>query len=106
MTTIDVTPRHASGSRAGQIVIYGNRWCGITQMLRRALDRSGIGYEYVDLDERPDVYARLDRLAAGRLHTPVVYVDGEWLMEPSLRDVEAVLRRTRGGAVRGSVGWW
>ena len=105
MTMIEVNPRPASESRVGQIVIYGNRWCGITQLLRRALDRSGIGYEYVDLDERPDVYARLDRLAAGRLHTPVVYVDGEWLMEPSLREVEAVLRRTRGSARR-SVGWW
>jgi mycoredoxin len=105
MTMIDLTPRQRSDDRVGQIVIYGNRWCGITQMLRRALERSGIGYEYVDLDERPDVYARLDRLAAGRLHTPVVYVDGEWLMEPSVGDVDAVLRRTRGGARR-PVGWW
>jgi mycoredoxin len=75
------------------VLIYGNRWCGITQLIRRALDRGGIDYDYVDLDDRPDARARLERLTGGRLRTPVVHIDGEWLMEPSLREVQTVLAR-------------
>ncbi len=101
VTPIGVAPvapvapwRRARPARAtAQVAIYGNRWCGLTQMIRRYLDRNGIGYEYVDLDANPAAEARLQQLTRGRLHTPVVYIDGEWLMEPSVRDVESVLLR-------------
>ncbi|MDO9063126.1 MAG: glutaredoxin family protein [Microbacterium sp.] len=88
-TLVQPEPR----SRTIPVAIYGNRWCGITQLIRRALDRAGIDYDYVDLDEHPAVHARLEALTRGQLRTPVVYVDGEWLMEPSLRQVEAALSR-------------
>ncbi|WP_022881634.1 glutaredoxin family protein [Gryllotalpicola ginsengisoli] len=95
MTMIqDVTPGYVRRSvRTVPVAIYGNRWCGITQMIRRALDRAGVDYEYVDLDAHPEIDHKLRMLAAGGLRTPVVYVDGEWLMEPSLRQVEAALAR-------------
>lgn len=73
------------------IAIYGNAWCGETQLIRRALDRAGIEYAYVDLDVHPDAHRKLQALAGGRLRTPVVHIDGEWLMEPTLREVDAVL---------------
>jgi len=82
------------------VAIYGNRWCGLTQMIRRALDRAGIPYEYVDLDAHPDAERKLQLLAGGGLRTPVVYVGGEWLMEPSLRQVESAIAR------HGSVPTW
>ncbi|WP_210479419.1 glutaredoxin family protein [Naasia sp. SYSU D00948] len=75
------------------IAVYGNRWCGISQMIRRALERAGIDYAYVDLDLHPDAERKLSYLAGGDLHTPVVYIDGEWLMEPSLRQVQQALAR-------------
>lgn len=75
------------------VAIYGNRWCGLTQMIRRYLDRAGIGYDYVDLDANPGAEARLQRLAGGQLRTPVVYIDGDWLMEPDLSEVRSVLSR-------------
>lgn len=96
MTIVDVTPvptRGAPRTRAVPVAIYGNRWCGITQLIRRALDRAGVEYAYVDLDEHPSVHERLEALAGGRLRTPVVHIGGEWLMEPSLRQVQAALAR-------------
>ncbi|AZH80437.1 NrdH-redoxin [Microbacterium sp. Y-01] len=96
MTIWDVTPtrpRTVPRLRTVPVAIYGNRWCGITQLIRRALDRAGIGYDYVDLDEHPSVHSRLEALTRGRLRTPIVHIDGEWLMEPSLRQVQAVLAR-------------
>lgn len=79
------------------VAVYGNRWCGLTQMIRRALRRDGVDHEFVDLDLYPDAERKLQRLAGGRLRTPVVYVGGEWLMEPSLRDVQNALARHGAG---------
>lgn len=96
MTMLGVTPTRIGSIPRTPIVpvaIYGNRWCGITQLIRRALDRAGIGYDYVDLDDHPAVHARLEQLTGGRLRTPVVHIDGEWLIEPTLRQVQAVLAR-------------
>lgn len=75
------------------IAIYGNRWCGISQRIRRALDRAGIPYQYVDLDLHPDAERKLRMVAGPALNTPVVYVDGDWLMAPTLRQLEDTLRR-------------
>lgn len=96
MTIREISPpgtRAMPRTRAVPVAIYGNRWCGISQLIRRALERAGIAYDYVDLDDHPLVRARLDALTGGRLRTPVVHIDGEWLMEPSLRQVQAVLAR-------------
>jgi mycoredoxin len=83
----------STGIRTVPVAVYGNRWCGISQMIRRALEHAGIEYAYVDLDEHPDAEWKLQRLAGGRLRTPVVYVDGEWLMEPSMAEVRSALYR-------------
>ncbi len=83
-------PRSASSI---PIAVYGNRWCGISQRIRRALERAGVEYAYVDLDLHPDAERKLRYLGGGDLHTPVVYIDGQWLMEPSLREVQHALAR-------------
>ena len=92
MTLID-SSRPGRAAPAVPIAVYGNRWCGISQMIRRSLERAGVDYAYVDLDLHPDAQRKLEYLAGGDLHTPVVYIDGEWLQEPSLRDVQRVLAR-------------
>jgi mycoredoxin len=75
------------------VAVYGNRWCGESQMARRALQRAAIPYAYVDLDDHPEARQKLQWLAGGLLHTPVIYVDGEWLMEPSMGELRSALMR-------------
>jgi len=85
---------YADGAaRTLPIAVYGNRWCGLTQMIGRALSRAGLDYEYVDLDEHPSVEQRLQMLTGGRLRTPVVYVDGQWLVAPSIGQLRTALMR-------------
>lgn len=86
------TARRTSRSTV-PIAIYGNRWCGMSQRIRRALDRAGIGYQYVDLDLHPDAERKLRMVAGSALITPVVYVDGDWLMAPTMRQLEDVMER-------------
>jgi len=85
-----------SATRGGStpVVVYGNRWCGLTQMVVRALARAGVDYEYVDLDDHPAIERRLWSAAGGRLRTPVVYVDGQWLVAPSIARLRSALTRT------------
>ncbi|MFG2056184.1 glutaredoxin family protein [Micromonospora sp. NPDC048930] len=75
------------------VVVYGRRWCAISQMVRRYLDRTGMPYQYVDLDLHPDAEARLAWLTGGRVHSPIVSVDGELLVQPIIAELQWVLRK-------------
>ena len=70
------------------VVVYGTRWCGMSQMVRRHLDRLGVPYEYVDLEMEPDAARRLAWMTGGSVSHPTVYVGGELLVEPSLRELD------------------
>ena len=76
------------------VVVYGRRWCAISQMVRRHLDRLGVPYEYVDLDRHPEAASRLSWLTGGRVHSPVVYVGGEVLVQPSIGELQWALSRS------------
>jgi len=76
------------------VVVYGRRWCAVSQMVRRYLDRAGVPYEYVDLDRYPEAEARLAWLTGGRVHSPVVYAGGELLVQPSIRELQWALARS------------
>lgn len=78
---------------ATDVVVYGRRWCALSQMLRRHLNRIGVPYEYVDLDLHPEVEARLEWLTGGRVYSPLVSIDGRLLVQPSKSEVEWALAR-------------
>jgi mycoredoxin len=96
------SPSGAGRRSTVPVVVYGRRWCAISQMVRRYLDRIGVPYEYVDLDAHPEVEARLGWLTGGRVHSPVVSVGGDLLVRPSIRELELTLRR-RGALERQGV---
>ncbi|EHR48450.1 glutaredoxin-like protein [Saccharomonospora marina XMU15] len=85
---------HTVGTVApAAVVVYGNRWCGITQMVRRLLDRAGVPYQYVDLDLNPQARQRLRWLAGGDIRNPVVYIGGQWLEQPTIQELQWALTR-------------
>ena len=75
------------------VTIYGTSWCGMTQVIRRYLDRAGIPYRYVDLDLNPGAKAQLQWLTGGYASHPTVYIDGQVLVEPDLNELKWVLAR-------------
>ena len=78
------------------VTVYGRQWCGISQMVRRYLDRMGMPYDYVDLDHDPDAESRLSWLTGGRVRSPMVQIGDEMLVQPSVQEVARALAR-RGG---------
>lgn len=83
--------RHAPA--VAHVVVYGTNWCAATQTVRRYLDRHGVPYRYVDIEENPDAAARLRWMTGGYLSHPTVSVAGEVLVEPSLHELESALSR-------------
>jgi len=88
-----ITSNQAAQRAAVPVVVYGRRWCAISKMVRRYLDRIGLPYEYVDLDLHPEAEARLRWLTGGPVHSPVVYVGGDVLVQPSVFELQRTLRR-------------
>jgi mycoredoxin len=76
------------------LTVYGRRWCAISQMIRRYLDRMGIPYQYVDLDRHPEVDRQLSWVTGGRVRTPIVQLDGQLLVQPSVQELARALSRT------------
>lgn len=76
------------------IVVYGTRWCAATQMIRRHLERLGLPYRYVDLDANPQAATQLRWWTGGYVSHPTVYIGGEVLVEPTLRELEWALARS------------
>lgn len=87
--------RSHGGVHAGtaSVAVYGSRWCGITMMVRRYLDRAGVPYRFVDWDAHPGVRSELEWLAGGRIASPTITVGGQVLVQPSIRELEWALAR-------------
>lgn len=66
------------------IVMYGADWCGDCRRSKAFLERRGVPFTYVDLEERPDEIAEVIRRNDGMRSIPViVFGDGTHLTEPS-----------------------
>ncbi len=67
--------------------VYGTRWCGDCWRSKRLLDRAGVPYEWIDIDQNRDAARYVMKVNGGLRRVPtVVLPDGSVLVEPS--DVE------------------
>jgi mycoredoxin len=96
MTLAEVLDRTALTSDDGApiqdgITLYGAQWCGDTRRSERLLNRLGIAYTYVDVDEHEagNAWATAQRGGERRIPTIHLVPDRPLLFEPSddeLRD--------------------
>jgi mycoredoxin len=84
----------SSAPPAIPVVVYGTHRCAQSQLVRRYLERLGVPYQYVDLEQRPGAAERLRWLTGGAASHPTVYVGGELLVEPSLGELAWALARS------------
>ena len=73
-----------------QITMYSTPWCGYCHRLRGQLDREGVSYTVIDIEEHPDAAAYVREVNDGFETVPtVVFADGSALTNPSLAQVLA-----------------
>jgi len=74
------------------VTMYSTQWCGYCHRLRSQLDREGIGYEVVDIEQHPEAAEIVQQVNDGNQTVPtLVYADGSAQTNPSVADVKAKL---------------
>jgi mycoredoxin len=69
--------------------MYTTPWCGYCHRLKSQLDREGISYEVVDIEQAPEAAAIVESANNGNQTVPtLVYVDGTAQTNPSLIQVK------------------
>ena len=74
------------------ITMYSTPWCGYCHRLRGQLDREGIVYDVVDIEQVPEAALIVEQVNRGNQTVPtLVYADGSAHTNPSVADVRAKL---------------
>lgn len=72
--------------------MYTTPWCGYCQRLKGQLDREGIAYDVVDIEQQPEAAAIVESANGGNQTVPtLVYADGTAQTNPSVIQVKAKL---------------
>lgn len=76
-------------------VVYSATWCGHCARLKSQLDRAGVAYDVVDVDEHPEHLDRLAEINGGSWLIPTVELpDGTVLVNPPATAVAAAVAGT------------
>lgn len=74
------------------VTMYSTRWCGYCARLRSQLDREGVAYDVVDIEQEPDAAFVVEQANHGNQTVPtMIYSDGSAQTNPSVADVKAKL---------------
>jgi mycoredoxin len=72
------------------VTMYSTAWCGYCHRLKSQMDREGITYEVIDIEQQPEAAAIVERVNNGNQTVPtLVYPDGTAQTNPALKDVKA-----------------
>lgn len=76
----------------GSVTMYSTTWCGYCRRLKSQLDREGIEYDVVDIEQVPEAAAIVEKANNGNQTVPtLVYSDGSAQTNPSLAQVKEKL---------------
>ncbi len=74
------------------IVVYGTAWCGDCRRAKKLLERRGIEYAWVDVEEQKGARDEMLRLNGGDRRVPtLLFPDGSVLVEPGNAELGAKL---------------
>lgn len=72
--------------------LYSTVWCGYCQRLKAQLDRAGIAYQEVDIENDEEAATLVMNVNGGNRTVPtLIFSDGDALTNPSLMQVQAKL---------------
>jgi len=72
--------------------MYTTPWCGYCHRLKSQLDREGIAYDVVDIEQQPEAAAIVESANNGNQTVPtLVYSDGTAQTNPTVAQVKGKL---------------
>jgi mycoredoxin len=82
-------PTTPSTRGGAAFTMYSTPWCGYCHRLRSQLDREGIAYDVVDIEQDPASAEIVMQVNRGNQTVPtLVYSDGSAQTNPSLKQVK------------------
>ena len=76
----------------GTVTMYSTPWCGYCHRLKGQMDREGITYQVVDIEQHPEAADIVEQVNNGNQTVPtLVYSDGSAQTNPSLAQVKEKL---------------
>lgn len=77
---------------AGEVRMFTTTWCGYCRVLKKALDREGIAYAEVNIEQAPGAAEYVMTVNGGNRTVPtLLFPDGSSATNPSLAEVKARL---------------
>ena len=81
-----------SDTTTATFTMYSTPWCGYCHRLKSQLDREGVTYEVVDIEQHPEAADVVEQVNNGNQTVPtLVYSDGTAQTNPSLKQVQEKL---------------
>jgi mycoredoxin len=79
------------------VTMYTTPWCGYCVRLKKMMQREGIGYAEVDIEQDPSAAELVMQANRGNRTVPtLVFADGSALTNPSIDQVKAQLGQQAG----------
>jgi mycoredoxin len=77
---------------SGSVTMYSTPWCGYCMRLKGQMDREGIRYEVIDIEQHPEAAEVVERVNDGNHTVPtVVFADGSAQTNPSIAQLKEKL---------------
>ena len=74
---------------SAQFVMYSTPWCGYCHRLKSQLDREGIEFSIVDIEQEPEAAFTVEQANGGNQTVPtLLFSDGSTLTNPSVAQVK------------------
>ncbi|MEU6605472.1 mycoredoxin [Streptomyces shenzhenensis] len=73
----------------GTVTMYSTTWCGYCRRLKSQMEREGITYTEINIEQDPESAAFVEKANDGNQTVPtVLFADGSTLTNPSLAQVK------------------
>ena len=82
-----------SNPRSDKVTVYGTDWCGDTVRALRHLDRKGVSYDYVNIDNDTPAEKKVIEFNRGKRRVPLVEIGDRALSVPSATEIDEALGR-------------
>jgi mycoredoxin len=79
---------------SGSVTMYSTPWCGYCMRLKGQMDREGIPYDVVDIEQHPEAAEVVERIHGGNQTVPTVgFEDGSAQTNPSIAQIKDKLAK-------------
>jgi mycoredoxin len=86
----DTLTRDAFVPEAGAVTMFTTGWCGYCKRLKTQMDRAGVPYTEVNIEEVPGTAELVAQVNDGNQSVPtLVFPDGSTATNPSLAEVQS-----------------